>query len=117
MVLTRQQIIDAVDADYEQFEVPMWGMVRIRSLSAAERLDLAESVSEKSLTPSELFGFYAQLIAHSLVDDAGRELFDAENVEDLRLIQDKSWNRLEEVGKRILKFNAMGTGDEGSEKN
>ena len=38
---TKQSILDVIDWDYEDFEVPNWGTVRIRALSAAERLELA----------------------------------------------------------------------------
>ena len=117
MSLSREALERIDDADYDQWEVPAWGTVRIRSLSANERLQLAELGSSDGLTAMELFDFYARLIALSLVDAENRLLFDADSEPDRAIIKRKNWSRLEEVGRRILRFNAMSAGDEGEGKN
>ena len=117
MISSKEQFEAMEDADHDQWEVRSWGTVRIRSLSAEERLQLAELGSSDGLTAMELFDFYARLIALSLVDAENRLLFDADSEPDRAIIKRKNWSRLEEVGRRILRFNAMSAGDEGEGKN
>lgn len=109
---TREQILSAQDWDYEEFEVPKWGRVRIRALSAGERLQLVTEFGSGQLTNEQAFAFFTRLIAQSLVDETGRQLFDT--AEDIPSLQTRSWQRLQFVADRIMAFNGM-TQEDGKE--
>lgn len=104
---TRNEILNAIDWDFDEFDVPKWGTVRIKALSAAERLALVKQFGGGSLGNDEAFAFFTRLIALSLVDANGKLLFDPENPEDVVALQTRNWGRLEHVANRIMAFNGM----------
>jgi len=106
MALARKSdILAAMDWDFDEFEVDKWGTVRIRALSAGERLDIVRQFGEGKLTNENAFAFFARLIALSMVDEEGNLLFDPDK--DIDAIQSRNWNRLQFVADRIMIFNGM----------
>jgi hypothetical protein len=112
---TKQGILTAQDWDSEEFEVPKWGTLRIRALSAMERLNLVREFNAGQVSNEQAFGFFVRLIAMSVVDSEGRQMFDLNG--DLEALQTRSWQRLQFVADRIMQFNGMTSGNEDSAKN
>ena len=112
---TKQSILGVQDWDCEEFEVPKWGTIRIRALSALERLNLVREFNQGPLANEKAFDFFVRLIALSIVDDSGAQVFDMNG--DLEALQTRSWQRLQFVADRIMAFNGMGKTDEDTEKN
>lgn len=122
MVATKEAILNAQDWDFDVFPVQGWGDLRIRSLSAEERLILAAQYAGQQLTNSDACDFYLMLIALSAVDDAGKQLFEVELKSehnkkwfemglDARKLIGRNWNRLKSVAEKIMAFNGMGESD------
>lgn len=110
---SKEQIFAAQDWDCEEFEVEKWGTIRIRALTARERLDLVKQFGNGSLTNDDAFEFFTRLIVQSVIDVDGKPLFDSE--QDMELLQNKSWPKLQAVADRIMEFNGMGgRGPEGN---
>lgn len=105
MLSTKLEILDSHDWDTEEFEVEKWGTVRIRSLTAKERLDLVRQFGSGNLSNDEAFGFYTRLLAMSLIDGDDKPLFTTD--EDMQALQNKSWPRLQSVAEHIMEFNGM----------
>lgn len=111
----KESILSAIDWDYDEFDVPEWGTVRIRALSARERLDFAELAAQDQTTEAQ-FLFLAKVVMASIVDEHGGQVFDV-GFDPLELLG-KNWNRIKSVADRILKFNGMNQEEiEGTEKN
>lgn len=112
----KESILAAIDWDYDEFDVAGWGTIRIRALSAKERLEFAADFAETEQEPRDGFRFLAQVIMASIVDENGGRVFEPGT--DPELLLAKNWNRLKEVADRILAFNGMAdTTVEGIEKN
>lgn len=72
MVLTKDQILGAVDFNFVEIEVPEWGgTVRIRGLSAAER----DQFEARLGVSNDLTNMRARLVVSCLVDDDGNRIF------------------------------------------
>jgi len=85
--LTRDEILDADDIQYEEVECPEWGgTVLIRSLSGKERDDFeAESLVQKGKSSQvNLRNVRARLVARCAVDDrGGKPIFSMSDVDAL----------------------------------
>lgn len=113
---SKQAILESFDSEYKDVEVPKWGTLRIRSLTAKERLDLVSFFGSGEVANEQAVEFFCKLIAMSAVDEAGKQLFDLNG--DIERLKNKSWDRLRDVANQIMEFNAMGkTGQEQVEKN
>ena len=95
-VLTKQDILNAVDFAIQEVDVPEWGgMVRLKSLSGKER-DLfearigAQSVGNKV----DLKGLRAFLLAMCIVDDKNELVFTVRDVEALNTKSARALNAL-----------------------
>jgi hypothetical protein len=108
-VLTRDAILAAKDWDYDEFDVPKWGgRIRIKALSAGERLRLLREADGDELHGEAAFRFFATIIALSVVGDDGQRLFDEKA--DCDLLLNRDWNTLQFVAERIMQFNSMDAG-------
>lgn len=106
-VLGREAILAASDWAYDEFEVPKWGgMLRIRALSAGERLQLSKEATNGELEGEQAFRFFTRVIALSVVDAQNRLVFDAQA--DHEALLSKDWDTLTFVANRIMQFNGMG---------
>ena len=101
----KESILSAIDWDYDEFDVPGWGTVRIRSLSAEERIAIGEE--HKAGVPQATIT--CNLIGLSLVDETGESVFSSD---DAHKLLTKNAARLELVTKRILKFNGIDVDDQ-----
>lgn len=84
--LSRQQIIDADDVEYDSVECPEWGgTVRLRSIRGTQRDAYEQSVITGSGADRKmnLRNARAKLIVLCAVDETGRPLFTAEDVTEL----------------------------------
>jgi hypothetical protein len=112
----KESILNSIDWDYDEFDVPGWGTVRIRALSAKERLEFSQLAEEANHTQENGFVFLAKVVMASIVDENGSSVFD-KNADPQQLLG-KNWNRIKTVADRILKFNGMdGEAIEDLEKN
>ena len=110
---TREAILAARDWRHEDIEVPGWGTVRIRELSAAEYTEFAREFAGVTTGDVEALKLFGRLVVAAVVDEQGEQLFTAA---DLEVVQCKSLRTLQYVAEQILRFNGIG-GDEGAEKN
>ena len=110
---TKDSILNAKDWNHTDVDVPHWGRVRIRELSAAEYTDFARDFSSGNTKDVDALKLFGRLVVACVVDDAGEQVFTAE---DLDAVQRKSLKTLQYVAEQILKFNGIG-GDEELEKN
>lgn len=104
----KESILNCIDWDYDEFDVPGWGTVRIRALSAKERLDFATQYGSAEQDAEAGFLFLSQVVMTSIVDENGKQVFDAGT--DPLLLLGKNWNRIKLVADRILEFNGMSEG-------
>ena len=102
---SKAAIFAAQDWDCKEIDVPSWGRIKIRSLSAQERLDLAKQFSGNRLTNEEACNFFCRLIAMAVVDEDGRQVFDLEG--DIQALSTRNWARLKTVADEIMSFNGM----------
>jgi hypothetical protein len=102
---TKAEILSAQDWDYDEFDVEKWGRVRIRALSAAERLAIVRQFGDDTISNEHAFVFFARLIASSMVDENGELLFDPDK--DIEALQGRSWSKLQFMAERIMAFNGM----------
>ncbi|WP_321902090.1 hypothetical protein [Paraburkholderia tropica] len=111
-MLTREQILAARDLGFEDVPVPEWGGdVRIGVMGGKVRGALMDALVEKQ--PVERF--QALMLASTIVDENGKQLFSAEDVEQL---SDKNTDvlvRLVAVAMRLNKIGQKATED--AEKN
>lgn len=116
MTLNKQQILAAKTWPTFDFEVPMWGgSIRIRALSAGERLALAKEAGGDKLDGEAAFRFFAKVICMSVIDDEGRLVFDTEA--DYQLLLARDWDTLQLVAQNVMRFNGMSGDDGDTEKN
>lgn len=100
-LLTAAEILAADDTVAEYVEVPEWkGSVRVRGLSAAERIELAKSVTDKD-GKAKTEGFQIRLVSMSLCDDKGERLFTDAQVEQLSKKNGLVIDRLFAVAERL----------------
>ncbi len=80
-MLTREQILNAVDCELTKVEVPEWGgEIYIKSLSGAESEQLKEATENSDLTDAEKM---AVTLAISIVDENGHPLFTRDDMVEL----------------------------------
>lgn len=95
--LTRQQIFDAEDQEYDVVACPEWGGdVRLRSISGAARDQYEQSMVEEkgSSRKLNLLNARAKLIVLCAVDENGRQLFTREDIRALGRKNAKPLDRL-----------------------
>lgn len=108
-LLSRSQILEAVDLDFEDVEVPEWGgPVRLQQMNAEESSRFTKRMREINETTGDQNGMYLMLI-HSARDLAGNLLF---TEEDLPALKKKSIDVLNRLQRVALKLNKMGVVEE-----
>lgn len=104
VVLGRDQILNADDITRELVEVPEWGgAVWIKSMTGRERDAFEESlvVRKGAKITNSLQQFRAKLVAMTAVDDEGKRLFTAADVEALGRKNAAALSRCSEVATRL----------------
>lgn len=103
-LLTRDQILEAEDFEFEDVEVPAWGgTVRVRALSGAERDHFEGSIVEQrgKKTRFNMANLRARLVALAVIDDKGKRLFSNKDVEALGKKNANALNSVFEVAQRL----------------
>jgi len=114
---TKDGIAAAHDWEVCEYDVPEWGgVIRLRSLSALERLQLVKQFRDETAQNDNAFMFYATLITMSQVDEHGNQFWRLDN--DTATLQSRNWNVLERVARKIMQINGMGNEEQDAlEKN
>lgn len=106
--LNRDGISEVKDLEIVDFEVPEWNykVVGLRSLSGFDRQriqDKRDSVEEDPI------GFLCFLVALSVVDDTGKQVFNPDNKDDIELLKGKHGAAIGSIADQIRKLNKIGT--------
>ncbi|RSK77856.1 hypothetical protein EJ774_21100 [Pandoraea apista] len=105
-MLTREQILQARDLGSETVSVPEWGGdVVLGVMSGKARDSLMEAMAE----PQKTSRFQALMLASTIVDDNGAQVFTAEDVEQLQGKNPDVLARLVAVAMRINNFGSQST--------
>lgn len=102
--LTRDQILEVQDLQYEDVAVPEWGgTVRVRGLTGTERDAFEASVVQQQgkKTSYNLTNLRARLVSLSVVDEAGKRLFSDRDVQALGRKSAAALARVYEVASRL----------------
>lgn len=103
MVLNREQILGALDLKNEPVDVPEWGgQVLVSVMSGAARDALMDTLA----TPQSSSRFQGVVIASTVVDEAGKPVFSADDVEALTRKNPDVMARVVAVAMRL---NGIGT--------
>lgn len=105
--LTREDIRGLEDLKVVDFKVPEWDnkVVGLRALSGVQRqqLHLKRKQSEK-----DPIGFLSTLAAMSIVDDDGELVFNVNDKEHLKILNDRNSAALGGIAARVTELNKMG---------
>ena len=102
--LSRDAILNVVDLDYEDVQVPEWGgTVRVRGLTGSERDKYEASVMQRKGKRYELVmaDARAKLVALTVVDEEGNRLFSDSDVKALGQKNAAPLNRIFSTSQRL----------------
>lgn len=108
MLLTRDAILNAQDLRYQIVEVPEWGGdVRVRGLSARERLDIIKSITDADgkVDTAKSVDLQIKVPFLCMVDDTGARLFT--DVADVARLGEKSTAALDRVFDAARKLSGL----------
>lgn len=103
--LTRDEILNADDREYEDVECPEWGgTVRLRSLSAKEFDDYQKSIvqQKRGNRTVNLENVRAKLVIRCAVDALGNALFGESDLATLGKKSSKPIDRLFEAAQKLV---------------
>lgn len=106
-MLTREEILQAQDIEYEVVEVPEWGgEVRVRAMTAAERDAFEASIlrQTKSGVQVEMVNLRARLCAMTIVDEDGKRIFGDSDIAELGKKSAAALQRVFDAAMRLSKF-------------
>jgi len=99
-MLTREQILGAVDLPRKLVQVPEWGgEVYVRTMTGAERDAWEVGVAESNKTGVKTIR--ARLAAMVIVDEGGERLFSEKDIPDLQLKSCAALDRVFEAADRL----------------
>ena len=104
MLLTREQILAAVDIQHEDVEVPEWGgTVRVVGLSGADRDAFEQAITERKgkRVNVNMANIRAKLVSRSLVGEDGILLFQESDIEALGKKSAAALDRVFSVAQRL----------------
>ena len=110
-LLTRDDIANVDDRQYDEVEVPEWGgSVRVRGMSGTERDAYEASILEQRGNDRRvnLANARAKLVVRCLVDEGGQLMF---TPDDVRLLGRKSAKALERVFDKARELSGMSEDD------
>lgn len=106
-LLSRDQILEMEDLDYEVVEVPEWGgKVRVRALTGTER-DAFESSLVKGtgkIQKVDTQNIRAKLCSLTMVDSEGERLFSHQDIKVLGAKSAAALDRVYDVASRLSKI-------------
>lgn len=106
-ILTRDQILEAVDLPIETVSVPEWGgEVMVRGLTGTQREMLeANMISSKGKPIEEkMRNMRARLLCMAIVDADGNTVFSQDDVEALGKKSAEALDRVFEIARRLSGF-------------
>lgn len=108
-MLTKEQILAADDVRTEEVHVPEWGgTVRVRTITATERDAFDRQRWESGQDEKMRKNVRASLIVMAVVDDDGKLMFSADDIEALG---EKSATAMDRVFAAIQRINKMADED------
>lgn len=103
-LLSKSAILGAADLKHEDVQVPAWGgTVRIRAMTGMERDVFRTSIASETGVPVGRFS--AALLAATIVDESGEQLF---SVDDIEALQAKSAASLDVPADVAMRLNGLG---------
>ena len=103
-LLSKSAILGAADLKHEDVPVPAWGgTVRIRAMTGLERDAFRTSIASEAGVPVGRFS--AALLAATIVDESGVQLF---TVDDIAALQAKSAASLDAPAEVAMRLNGLG---------
>lgn len=108
MILTKDQILGTPDITTEVVKVPEWGGEVIVRVMPGEVRDAWESSRAQMPKDARMLNWRASLISRCVVNEAGEQIFDGEDVDALGKKSGRALNRVAEVCARI---NGLGDKD------
>lgn len=113
VLLTRKQILESSDVEYEVIDAPKWGgKVRIRSLSGHDRakfeMAIKPVVSENGKTGGKTPNWRELLVAMSIVDADGNLIFEEK---DVAVLGKKDAGTLDKVVEAVMKLSGISQRD------
>lgn len=109
--LSKTDIIDADDVQYEEIDVPEWGgRVRVKGLSGTERDSFEESLhtGKGKARRVSLANFRAKLAVRTVVDGDGRRVFEDS---DYGLLGAKSASGLAKIAELASRLSGLSEAD------
>ena len=104
--LTRDAILKASDIDQQEVDVPEWGgTVTIQGLTAKQRAKVLGAAVDRKSGSVDLEMLYLMLTVESVVDEEGKPVFTAGDIEALGK---KSGAALDRIVKVALNLSGMG---------
>ena len=103
-VLTKEELLGLPAKKTTTYDVPEWGIVRLRYMSGLDRAEL-ERMSSGKLDPVR---FRSKLLAMSLATDDGAAMFEEA---EAKILLEKQGRSIENLCSHILEINEIG-GDE-----
>lgn len=109
--LTKEQVLNADDAAYEDVRVPEWGgMLRVRRLSGAEKDAFEASIVEvrqqngQIVERTNMVNLRAKLAVRCIVDENGQLVFSEGDIVDLGRKSASALDRVVAAAKRLNKM-------------
>ena len=105
--LSRDNILNASDIEFEDVEVPEWGgTVRVRELTTAEveNFSLRTSDARGQLDISRMSGLRAEVVSWALIDEEGKPLMNKRDAEEL---QKKSHRVIDRLFNKVLVMSGL----------
>lgn len=101
-MLTKEQLLAAIEPRIETRVVTGVGTINIKIMDGVARDALQQTLREKGTADSV---YFAAVIAATVVDDAGVQIFSADDIEMLRA---KSYDALKAIGIACSEVNRLG---------
>ena len=105
-ILNRKAILDSEDLKTEEIFIPEWnGSVFVRTLTGQERDEFEESMFRgKERKEANFRNLRARLVALTVVDEAGKRLFNLDDMEILGRKSSRALDRIFDVAQRLAGF-------------
>lgn len=100
---TAESILGSVDFDTKDIELRHWGTVRIRMLTAPERLGFVKRFG-KEVEGEAAMQITLDVVVTAAINEDGSPLFTAEQLERLK---HKNWDNISTLAREALAFNGV----------
>lgn len=118
-LLTMEEILSADDTVYEDLKIPEWGgTVRLQALTLGEREQYEQELQRRKAEVGDveaLENLRAKLIARTIVDEQGNNLFNYNKVAEMNKLGGRSAAVMERIFDWALKANGIGENEKEKE--